>query len=154
MKQRRVNLLVFYIYNVVCVCVCVLVWGFSLLACVIIGVVGLVAVAIIPVMPKVFYNHLLQFLVALAIGALAGDAILHLLPHVSCCCLLTSDILHRKKICFNRYSVRYGYINFSFTVGKYNNFACISVLAHKHLYLIFLILQQHSVLMTNLLLFL
>lgn len=57
------------------------VWGFSLLACVVISAVGLVAVAIIPVMHKVIYNHLLQFLVALAIGSLTGDALLHLLPH-------------------------------------------------------------------------
>jgi len=61
---------------------CVTVWGFSILACVIISAVGLVAVAIIPVMHKVIYNHLLQFLVALAIGSLTGDAMLHLLPHV------------------------------------------------------------------------
>jgi len=64
-------------------CVLVLVWGFSLLSCLVISAVGLVAVAIIPVMHKVIYNHLLQFLVALAIGSLTGDAVLHLLPHVS-----------------------------------------------------------------------
>jgi len=63
--------------------VLVLVWGFSLLSCLVISAVGLVAVAIIPVMHKVIYNHLLQFLVALAIGSLTGDAVLHLLPHVS-----------------------------------------------------------------------
>ncbi|KAH9519072.1 hypothetical protein Btru_009056 [Bulinus truncatus] len=57
------------------------VWGFSFLAVVIISLCGLFGVAVIPIMQKVFYNHLLQFLVALAIGALTGDALLHLLPH-------------------------------------------------------------------------
>ena len=44
---------------------------------------GLLSLAIIPLTSKVIYNHLLQFLVALAIGSLTGDATLHLLPHVS-----------------------------------------------------------------------
>ncbi|GFN86366.1 Zinc transporter zip10 [Plakobranchus ocellatus] len=57
------------------------VWGFSCVAVLIISLVGLLGVAVIPIMQKVFYNHLLQFLVALAIGALSGDALLHLLPH-------------------------------------------------------------------------
>ncbi|XP_055880904.1 zinc transporter ZIP10-like isoform X2 [Biomphalaria glabrata] len=57
------------------------VWGYSVIAVVIISLVGLLGVAVIPIMQKVFYNHLLQFLVALAIGALTGDALLHLLPH-------------------------------------------------------------------------
>src|SRR6218665_800993 len=59
------------------------VWGYAIASCAVISAVGLVAVAIIPLMHKVIYNHLLQFLVALAIGSLAGDALLHLLPHVS-----------------------------------------------------------------------
>jgi len=79
-------------------CVVVPVWGFSLLACIVIGVIGLAAVAIIPVMPKRVYNHLLQFLVALAVGALTGDAILHLLPHVSCRYLVTTDV--HQNFCF------------------------------------------------------
>lgn len=57
------------------------VWGFSTVAVVVISLVGLLGVAVIPIMQKVFYNHLLQFLVALAVGALSGDALLHLLPH-------------------------------------------------------------------------
>ena len=59
------------------------VWGYSSLAILIISLVGLLGVAVIPIMQRVFYNHLLQFLVALAVGALSGDAMLHLIPHVS-----------------------------------------------------------------------
>ena len=58
-------------------------WGFALLSVTIISLVGLGAVAIIPVMRKMFYNALIQFLVALAVGSLTGDALLHLIPHVS-----------------------------------------------------------------------
>ncbi|XP_048781112.2 zinc transporter ZIP10-like [Ostrea edulis] len=57
------------------------VWGYSSLAIFIISLVGLLGVAVIPIMQRVFYNHLLQFLVALAVGALSGDALLHLIPH-------------------------------------------------------------------------
>ncbi|CAG5122163.1 unnamed protein product [Candidula unifasciata] len=57
------------------------VWGYSTAAVIVISLVGLLGVAVIPIMQKVFYNHLLQFLVALAVGALSGDALLHLLPH-------------------------------------------------------------------------
>ena len=59
------------------------VWGYAFVAVTIISLVGLLGVAVVPVMQKVFYNHLLQFLVALAVGSLIGDALLHLLPHVS-----------------------------------------------------------------------
>ena len=58
-------------------------WGYAILAVTIISLVGLLSVAIVPVMRKVFYNYLIQFLVALAIGSLTGDALLHLIPHVS-----------------------------------------------------------------------
>ncbi|XP_071156996.1 zinc transporter ZIP6-like isoform X1 [Mytilus edulis] len=57
------------------------VWGFSCLSVLAISLVGLLGVTVIPIMQKVFYNHLLQFLVALAVGALSGDAMLHLIPH-------------------------------------------------------------------------
>ena len=75
-----------YIVHFVCEAVLnflLVVWGFSTVAVVVISLVGLLGVAVIPIMQKVFYNHLLQFLVALAVGALSGDALLHLLPHVS-----------------------------------------------------------------------
>jgi len=68
-----------------CVCVCVtVVWGSATAAVTVISLVGLLAVAIIPAMAHhAFYNHLLHFLVTVAIATLTGDALLHLLPHVS-----------------------------------------------------------------------
>ncbi|XP_046575341.1 zinc transporter ZIP10-like isoform X2 [Haliotis rubra] len=63
------------------------VWGSSILAVLLISLVGLGSVVIIPIMRKVFYNYVLQFLVAVAVGALTGDALLHLLPHA-----MTGDI--------------------------------------------------------------
>jgi len=57
------------------------VWLYSTLSIIIISLCGLLGVAVIPVMQLVFYHQLLQFLVALAVGTLCGDALLHLLPH-------------------------------------------------------------------------
>ncbi|KAK0157095.1 hypothetical protein PV328_011903, partial [Microctonus aethiopoides] len=57
------------------------VWVYSTISIVIISLCGLLGVAVIPVMGKSYYHQLLQFLVALAIGTLCGDALIHLLPH-------------------------------------------------------------------------
>jgi ZIP Zinc transporter len=57
------------------------VWLYSTLSIIIVSLCGLLGVAVIPIMEKHFYHHVLQFLVALAVGTLAGDALLHLLPH-------------------------------------------------------------------------
>jgi hypothetical protein len=47
----------------------------------IISLCGIFGVLVIPIMQKLIYQHLLQFLIALAVGRLAGDTLLHLLPH-------------------------------------------------------------------------
>lgn len=57
------------------------VWLYSSLSITAISTCGLLGVAVIPIMHKTYYNHLLQFLVALAVGTLCGDALLHLMPH-------------------------------------------------------------------------
>merc|ERR1711874_677939 len=53
----------------------------TLISIVAISLCGVFGVMVVPIMQKVFYQHLIQFLVALAIGTLAGDALLHLCPH-------------------------------------------------------------------------
>lgn len=59
------------------------VWIYSTVSIFIISLSGLLGVAVIPVMGKNYYHHVLQFLVALAVGTLTGDAFIHLLPHAS-----------------------------------------------------------------------
>ncbi|KAL5963387.1 Zinc transporter ZIP10 [Taenia solium] len=58
-----------------------MVWVASTIAVVIISAVGLLGVAVVPLVNKSYYNDVIQFLVALAVGCLTGDAFLHLLPH-------------------------------------------------------------------------
>lgn len=43
-------------------------------------------------MSRSFYNVVTQFLIALAVGSLAGDAFLHLIPHVSVFNIITKKI--------------------------------------------------------------
>lgn len=57
------------------------VWLYSTLSIAVISACGLLGVAVVPIMHKTYYNHLLQYLVALAVGTLCGDALLHLMPH-------------------------------------------------------------------------
>lgn len=56
---------------------------YASLSIIIASLCGLLGVAVIPCMERRYYQHVLQFFVALAVGTLAGDALLHLLPHVS-----------------------------------------------------------------------
>jgi zinc transporter 10 len=58
-----------------------LVWLYSTLTVIIISLCGLCGVIVVPIMDKHYYHLILQFLVALAVGTMAGDALLHLLPH-------------------------------------------------------------------------
>ncbi|XP_030051102.1 zinc transporter ZIP5 isoform X2 [Microcaecilia unicolor] len=54
-------------------------WGF--LAITLISIPSLLAVALVPFLSRAVLHSLLAFLVALAVGTLCGDALLHLLPH-------------------------------------------------------------------------
>ncbi|KAJ8307383.1 hypothetical protein KUTeg_015467 [Tegillarca granosa] len=57
------------------------IWGLATCAIVVISLAGLLVVSMIPFLRKMLMTSVLQFLVALAVGALSGDALLHLIPH-------------------------------------------------------------------------
>lgn len=57
------------------------VWGYGFASITIISVLCLSVIAVIPCLQKSFYNTIMSFLVALAVGTLCGDAMLHLIPH-------------------------------------------------------------------------
>ena len=55
-------------------------WIYASVSILVLSLVGLLGILLVPIVNRVMYNHLLQFLVAMAAGSLAGDALLHLLP--------------------------------------------------------------------------
>lgn len=56
-------------------------WIYASLSILVISATGLLGVAIVPLLKSVMFSYILHFLVAIAIGTLCGDALLHLLPH-------------------------------------------------------------------------
>lgn len=57
------------------------VWGYGFLSITVISLTSLLAIAVIPLMRHSIYKRIMSFLVALAVGTLSGDALLHLIPH-------------------------------------------------------------------------
>ncbi|CAH1257028.1 SLC39A10 [Branchiostoma lanceolatum] len=57
------------------------VWGYGILAVTVISILAVLGIVLLPFMEQRVYQFLLCFLVALAVGTLTGDAVLHLLPH-------------------------------------------------------------------------
>lgn len=58
-------------------------WLGGFISITVISLLSLLGIVLVPLMGKVFFKFLLSFLVALAVGTLSGDALLHLIPHVS-----------------------------------------------------------------------
>ncbi|KAG7268090.1 hypothetical protein CRUP_011866 [Coryphaenoides rupestris] len=58
-------------------------WGFVSIT--IISLLSLLGVVLVPILNQSCFKFLLTFLVALAVGTLSGDALLHLLPHGTFC---------------------------------------------------------------------
>ncbi|XP_005107550.1 zinc transporter ZIP10-like [Aplysia californica] len=56
-------------------------WGYTMLSVTVISLCSLAGALVIPSRRRVFYNHTLQFMVALAVGSMLSDAMLHLIPH-------------------------------------------------------------------------
>ncbi|XP_042229084.1 zinc transporter foi-like isoform X2 [Homarus americanus] len=57
-------------------------WIGAVTSMIVIGLVGLACIMLIPALKRVqYYDQVNQFLMALAVGTLAGDALIHLLPH-------------------------------------------------------------------------
>nr|CAD7200217.1 unnamed protein product [Timema douglasi] len=54
---------------------------YATISVLIISLLGLTGVLVVPLVNKSYYKYVLDFLSALAVGTLCGDALLHLLPH-------------------------------------------------------------------------
>ncbi|KAG8452418.1 hypothetical protein GDO86_004282 [Hymenochirus boettgeri] len=55
--------------------------GWGALSVTLISTPSLLTIALVPLLRRPLFRYLLRFLVALAVGTLCGDALLHLLPH-------------------------------------------------------------------------
>ncbi|KAH8234889.1 hypothetical protein KR032_005111 [Drosophila birchii] len=56
-------------------------WIAASISMIILSACGLLGILLVPLMKTAAYQEILKFLVSIAVGTLAGDALMHLLPH-------------------------------------------------------------------------
>ncbi|EDW19732.1 zinc transporter foi [Drosophila mojavensis] len=56
-------------------------WIYASISMFVLSACGLLGILLVPLMKTMAYQKILKFLVAIAVGTLAGDAFMHLLPH-------------------------------------------------------------------------
>ncbi|KAL7734991.1 hypothetical protein ACLKA6_011255 [Drosophila palustris] len=56
-------------------------WIYASITMFVLSACGLLGILLVPLMKTAAYQQILKFLVAIAVGTLAGDAFMHLLPH-------------------------------------------------------------------------
>ena len=78
MKKNRVRISCIYTLSFE-----ILVWGYGFLCVTLINLCAVIGMVFLPLMKKSFYTKLLMFMVALAVGTLAGSSLLFLIPEVS-----------------------------------------------------------------------
>ncbi|KAL7049495.1 hypothetical protein ACKWTF_003725 [Chironomus riparius] len=100
-----------------------LVWLYSSISVFIVSACGLCGVIVVPIMDKQYYHLILQFLVALAVGTMTGDTLLHLLPHAMLPLSPDQDLhqsmMHRGLIIFSCIVFSYFFERFIATIMEY-----------------------------------
>lgn len=59
----------------------IIAWIYASASIFILSACGLLGILLVPLMKTVAYQEILNFLIAVAVGTLSGDALMHLLPH-------------------------------------------------------------------------
>lgn len=75
-----------------------MVWVYGFVAITAVSFASLAIIAVIPCLERGFYQRVMGYLVALAVGTLAGDALLHLIPHAFESLLGGTKDAHKKNI--------------------------------------------------------
>nr|XP_053648099.1 zinc transporter Slc39a7-like [Cherax quadricarinatus] len=106
-------------------------WVGAVTSMIVIGLAGLACIMLIPALKRgQHYDRVNRFLMALAVGTLAGDALIHLLPHALTMDISSSGSTHVLHA-FYGYTALGGIILFLF-LERFHNIFCGNGHAHGH----------------------